>query len=90
MSCSADYSFVFWSGCADYYLECLLRDHLVCGQWTPQITYTVLRVPQCLSPSLELGPPTPSPANECAPPPKSQKMRENALLYTLAAPTSRR
>jgi len=52
--------------------------------------YCTYTVPQCLSPSLELGPPTPSPANECAPPPKSQKMRENALLYTLAAPTSRR
>jgi hypothetical protein len=71
MSCSADYYFVFWSGSADYYFECLLGDNIVGGQGTPQSTYTVLRVPQCLSPSLELGPPTPSPTNECVPPTES-------------------
>jgi hypothetical protein len=38
MSCSADYSFVFWFGSADYYFECLLRDNIVGGQWTPQST----------------------------------------------------
>jgi hypothetical protein len=74
MSCSADYYFVFWSGSADYYFESLLRDNIIGGQGTPQSTYTVLRVPQCLSPSLELGPPHPSPANECVPPPECAKI----------------
>jgi hypothetical protein len=81
MSCSADYYFVFWSGSADYYFECLLRDNIVGGQGTPQSTYTVLRVPQCLSPLLELGPPpTPSPANECVPPSIIKNARKNILL----------
>jgi hypothetical protein len=33
ISCSADYSFVFWFGSADYYFECLLQDNIVqcCG-----------------------------------------------------------
>ncbi len=73
MSCSVNYYFVFWSGSANYYFECLLRDNIVGGQGTPQSTYTLLRVLQCLSPSLELGPPTPSPANECVPPPNHKK-----------------
>ncbi len=69
MSCSTDYFFVFWFGSADYYFECLLRDNIVGGQWTPQSKYTVLRVPQCLSPSLELGPPHPLSRKRVCPPP---------------------
>ncbi len=71
MSCSADYYFVFWSGSADYYFECLLRDNIIDGQGKPQSTYTVLRVPQCLSPSLELGPPHPLSRKRVCPPPES-------------------
>jgi hypothetical protein len=59
MSCSADYYFVFWSGSADYYFE--------------ESTYTVLRVPQCLSPSLEVGPPHPLSRKRVCPPPPNHK-----------------
>jgi hypothetical protein len=44
---------------------------IVGGQWTPQSTYTVLRVPKCLSPSLELGPPLPLSRKPVCPRPES-------------------
>jgi hypothetical protein len=79
MSCSADYYFVFFSGSADYYFECLLGDNIVGGQGTPQSTYTVLRVPQCLSPSLELGPPHPLSRKRVCPP---HRIIKNARKYS--------
>ena len=79
MSCSADYYFVFWFGSADYYFECLLQDNIVGGQWTPQSTSTGLRVPQCLSPSLELGPPHPLSRKRVCPP---HRIIKNARKYS--------
>jgi hypothetical protein len=63
MSCSADYYFVFWFGSADYYFETI--SSVDRGHHKVHIQYLEYH---SVFPPLELGPPTPSPANECVPP----------------------